>query len=175
VIRSPYARNPYAFELAGEHYRVPFRPAAVWVEAVCGGHTERVLTELMDEETGALIVHQLVSGGLDREAVRRASYALLKDAAPYPWWKTVRLLMQSTTDTVAGHMTLAGADPWSLSVAQWTATVYTLLTRHQDVKGRFKIDAELENPPPGADEDDWMSEAAFAALVANARNAPGQG
>lgn len=174
--KSPYARDPSVFELAGMHYHVPFRPAAVWIRAVCGGHTERVLTELMDEDSAADVLHRLISGELDRDAVRQASYALLKDAAPYPWWKTVRLLIQSTTDSMAGHLTLAGADPWKLPVAQWAATVYTLLTRNLDTKGQFKVDAELETPPAGVSEDGgWMSDAAFAALVENARNAPGQG
>lgn len=174
--RSPYSRTPLYVDLGGLAVEVAYAPAAEWVNAVSSGAGALpLLTMLTDRPTGDRIVHGLIDGRYALREVQEAAYALLTEATPYTWWKSARLLSVARQDDVAGHLTLAGVDLWSVTPAQLVAAVYTLLVKGLDAPKKFRVDAELDNPPPGVVDDAWMSDADFAALVAQARNAPGQG
>jgi hypothetical protein len=154
---------------------VPPAWAAEWIECVLSDlGTSALLVGLTDDSTGETITELLMDGTLPVASVQQGSYDLLAAAAPYKWWKTARLLALSARDDIAGHLTLAGLDPWRLTVAQWTAAVYALCTKGADAKAQFKFDAPLDAPPPGVVDDAWMSEDDFAAMVTQARNMPGQ-
>lgn len=173
--RSPYSRDPLQIEVAGRPIEVPYAPAAVWIDALLtGSGTSALLVALTDEETGDRILSALLDGELSPAEVQQGSYDLLGVAAPFTWWKTVRLLSTAGRDDLAGHLVLSGVDPWQRSTAEVVCAVYTLLTKNSDASGRFKIDAQIDDPPPGIVDDQWMSEDDFAAMVAAARNSPGQ-
>lgn len=171
---SPYDREPLWVVVAGQHHRVP-REAAPWIPCVLSptGVTALVVG-LTEDHWGEWVLSGIASGAVPVEEVRDTAYGLLAGASPYKWWKTARLLALSSRDDIAGHLTLAGLDPWNLTVAQWVTAVYALLTKGADAKGKFKIDAPLDDPPAGVVDDEWMSDEAFAAMVAQARNSPGQ-
>lgn len=171
---SPYDREQLWVVVAGQHRRVP-REAAPWISCVLAptGVTSLVVG-LGDDRWGEWMLSGIADGTVPLEEVRDAAYELLGTASPYKWWKTARLLALSSRDDIAGHLTLAGLDPWNLTVAQWVTAVYALLTKNADAKAKFKIDAPLDDPPAGVVDDEWMSEEAFAAMVAQARNSPGQ-
>jgi hypothetical protein len=151
------------------------RTAAPWIRCVLAptGVTALVIG-LHDDEWGTWVLSGIASGAVSMDDVKQTAYDLLGDVSPYKWWKTARLLALSSRDDIAGHLTLSGLSPWNLTVAQWVTAVYALLTKGADVKAKFKIDAPLDDPPAGIVDDEWMSDAAFAAMVAQARNAPGQ-
>lgn len=173
--RSPYTRAPLTVTVGGRwDLHVPASWAAEWIECVLSNvGTSALLVGLAEEPDGERVMGDLIGGRLTVEQVQQASYDLLAAAAPYKWWKTARLLALSSREDIAGHLTLAGLDPWRLTVAQWVTAVYALCTKGADAKARFKFDAPLDDPPPGI-VDEWMAEDDFAAMVAAARNAPGQ-
>jgi len=173
--RSPYSRDPLYISVAGREIQVPYAPAAVWIDALlAGGGTTALLVALTDEETGDRVLSGLLEGDVELSAVQQGSYDLLAAAAPYRWWKTAKLLSAAGRDDLTGHLLLSGVDPWQRSAAEIACTVYALLTKGADQKNRFKIDAEIDDPPPGIVDDEWMSEDDFTAMVDAARNAPGQ-
>jgi hypothetical protein len=93
-------------------------------------------------------------------------------AAPYKWWKTLRLAVLTTRPEILGQLTLAGMDPYTLSLSQWVSATYVLVTRNSDAKDRFKTDVAFDDPPPGIVDDEWMSEDDFNAMVASTRMVP---
>jgi hypothetical protein len=173
-VSNPYAREPLGVLLGGTHVRVPWVPADRWIECTTSSAgLLGILTGLTDDETGDRIIDRVLSGEIGPEAVAAAAYDLMGQAAPYRWWKTARLLALSTRDDIAGHLTLEGLDPHSLTVAQWCAAVYVLVTRTGDRQEKFKTDVVFDDPPPGV-TDNAMDDDEFKALIEQARNAPGQ-
>lgn len=172
---NPYARDPLGIDLKGLHVRVDWAPADRWIECTTSSAgLIGILTGLTDDETGDRLVERVLGGTVSPEEVATAAYDLIGQAVPYRWWKTVRLLALSTRDDIAGHLTLEGVDPRTLTVAQWCAAVYVLVTRNADGKDRFKVDVAFDDPPPGVVDNDWMNEADFNDMVAQARSVPGQ-
>ena len=172
---NPYARDPLGVDLKGLHVRVDWAPADRWIECTTSSAgLIGILTGLTDEETGDRLVERVLDGAVSPEEVASAAYGLIGQAVPYRWWKTVRLLALSTRDDIAGHLTLEGVDPRRLTVAQWCAAVYVLVTRNADGKERFKVDVAFDDPPAGVVDNDWMNEEDFNAMVAQARSVPGQ-
>lgn len=171
---NPYARDPLGVQLKGLHVRVDWAPASRWIECTTSSAgLLGVLTGLTDDETGDRIVDRVLGGEISPEEVAAAAYDLIGQATSYRWWKTARLLALSTRDDIAGHLTLEGIDPRSLTVAQWCAAVYVLVTRTGDRQEKFKTDVVFDDPPPGVD-DHAMDDSEFQALIEQARNAPGQ-
>lgn len=169
----PYARTAVSTPLGGREIVAPWAPADRWVSCVVLSPLS-ILSGLTSDADGSFVVDQVLEGVITPEQVSQAAYALLEDAVPYRWWKTVRLLSLSTRDDIAGHLTLAGLDPRNLTVAQWCMAVYTLVTRNSDAKEKFKTDAEFDAPPEGVEVNDWISDDDFNAMVAQARAMPGQ-
>jgi hypothetical protein len=172
-VSDPYARAGLAVELGGRSLAVPYAPADRWVSCVVESPMT-IVVGLTSDRDGTAVVERVIDGVITPEDVSAAAYRLLEEAVPYRWWKTVRLLSLSTRDDIVGHLVLAGADPRSLTVAQWCMTVYTLVTRNCDAKERFKTDVAFDDPPPGVVDDQWMSDDDFSAMVAQARAMPGQ-
>lgn len=172
---NPYARDPLGVDLRGLHVRVDWAPADRWIEcATSSAGLIGILTGLTDESTGDRIVERVLDGAVSPEEVAAAAYDLIGQAVPYRWWKTVRLLALSTRDDIAGHLTLEGVDPRRLTVAQWCAAVYVLVTRSADGKDKFKVDVAFDDPPPGVAENAVASQADFDEMVAQSRALPGQ-
>lgn len=171
---SPYDDSPVSLFVAERHVLIE-RVAAPWISCVLAptGVTALVVG-LKDDEWGGWVLAALSSGLAPVEEVKQAAYDLLAEVSPYKWWKTARLLALSSRDDIAGHLTLAGVNPWDCTVAQWVTAVYALLTKGADAKGKFKIDAPLDDPPAGIIDDTWLSDEDFAAMVAAARTAPGR-
>lgn len=171
---NPYAREPLGVRLGNVHVRVPWVPADRWIECTTSSAgLLGILTGLTDDETGDQIIDRVLGGKISPGEVAAAAYDLISQATPYRWWKTARLLALSTRDDIAGHLTLEGLDPHTLTVAQWCSAVYVLVTRTGDRQERFKTDVVFDDPPPGVD-DRAMDDSEFQALIEQARNAPGQ-
>lgn len=172
--RSPYAREEIFVRVAGTDVQIPYAPAAVWIEALTtDSGTAPLVTVLASQQDSDLILSRVLAGRISWDDVQRASYELLKEASPFKWWKTARLLAAAGRPDFVGLLLTHGVDPWNRSAAEVACVVYSLLTRNTDAKGKFKIDAQVDDPPPGIVDDEWMSESDFAAMVAQARNAPG--
>lgn len=169
----PYAREEQMVRLGDRDVRVPYASADRWISCVTASPVT-ILTGLTDGPTAEAVVWSVVDGDVSPEQVSATAYQLLERVVPYRWWKTVRLLGLSTRDDIVGHLTLSGLDPRDLTVAQWCAAVYTLVTRNADTKERFKVDVEFDAPPPGIVENDWISDDEFKAMVESARAMPGQ-
>lgn len=170
---NPYAREAYTVRLGDLDVRVPWSAADRWVTCVTASPLA-ILAGLAEGPEDLIVVDRLIDGALTLEEVSAAAYKLLEQAVPYRWWKTVRLLSLSTRGDIAGHLTLAGLDPRDLTVAQWCAAVYVLVTRNADTKEKFKTDAEFDAPPPGVVDDQWINDDEFNAMVESARAMPGQ-
>ncbi len=172
---NPYARGNLTTSLGALRVWVPWAPASRWIE--CTTSTAGligVLTGLTDDRTADAVIERVMDGEVSPREVSEAAYDLIGQAAPYKWWKTVRLLSLSTRDDIVGHLTLEGVNPRVLTVGQWAAAVYVLVTRNTDGSERFKTDVAFDDPPPGIVDDQWMDESDFNAMVANARAMPGQ-
>jgi hypothetical protein len=116
----------------------------------------------------------LAVGNLTQDDVFQTSYKLLEECTGRRWWQAARILLTGEAPDFLGRATLAGMDPWNLTVGQWCSGLYALLTQNLDEPGRFKVDAQLSMPPAGVDDDDWADDD-FDQMVASARNMPGMG
>jgi len=166
---SPFSREPLSITVAGTRFTVPYRPAAVWVDAIdnprslaarlAGPGDREILADLVIDVPGA------------RAELERESLRILGEAAGRSWWEAGRLLNTSVQPEVLGRLVLSGVDAWTRSVGEWCAAVYALCVKGQDEKGRIRFDFTLSVPPPGY-EDAWddgtsdqESTAAFLASV----------
>lgn len=86
--------------------------------------------------------------------VRAESLRILGDATGRKWFEAGRLIKTSLGSEALGRLTLAGADPWSLSIGQWCAATYALCVKGLDEKARLRLDFSLAVPPVGF-EDEW--------------------
>lgn len=171
---SPYANGDVTVYV-GDRVLTVSRVAAPWVECVMSPvGPSALLAGLPAHDAGAWVLQDMVTGVVTPRDVSEAAYALLGAVSPFSWWKTARLLALSSRPDICGRLSLERVDPWSLTVAQWVCAVYALITRGLDETARFKINAPLDDPPAGVVDDNWMSDAEFAAMVAQSRNAPGQ-
>lgn len=174
MAREPgYSREPIRLGVGRRSYSVPFRPAAEWVEAVAAaeGGPAGVLLAVVDQPTQSEIYESLLTGSLSSEELAQAAYDVLSEASPFKWWETCRLLYASRQRQVMGRLALAGLDPWSMPVGVWCTAVYACMTENADDVGKFKFDAQLNNPPDGVEDDDWGDD--FETMVAQARQMPG--
>lgn len=173
--RSPFSDSPITVQMGEYTTVVPHRNAAEWVDAVHIGHGPDSVAVLLSRETTREILYDaLAVGDITREEMADASHNLISQAVDgYQWWKTARLLLLSATPGALGHTVVRGMDPWTLTVTQWCAGVYTIFTENADEKAKGRFDASLEARPPGVEDDgDWGADA-FDAMVNAARSMPG--
>jgi hypothetical protein len=174
MTRSAYDRRPIHVPFPGMRLRIPYRAAEEWANAVhrsAGVHD--LLSPLMDDAQRSRVTRALALGTATLDDVAKALYAALEEAVPeYSWWRTWRLLDASATVTVAGRMALKGCDPSRLTVATWCGAVYVLMATGLDDRKRFQLDAALDAPPPGMDDDGWGA-VSFDEMVSSARSTPG--
>ena len=149
----PLRRGPVAITVAGTRFLIPYRPAAVWAEAL-GHHLGSLAAALADPEDRDEMAELLMENPHARADLERESLRILGEAAGRNWWEAGRLVNTSTGSEVLGRMVLAGVDPWARTVGEWCAAVYALCVKGQDEKGRVKFDFTLSVPPPGY-EDAW--------------------
>ncbi|MFJ9029818.1 hypothetical protein ACIRQP_15045 [Streptomyces sp. NPDC102274] len=171
----PYAaisRSPATVTVAGHLVTIPHRPAGAWLAALADARPSLALMRVADGPSRAWLIGQLAAGDLPWDIAAQGSYDALTAAGGRPWWETHRLLSLSVEPSTLGHLVLAGLDPWARSTGEWTAAVYTLLTRHAKPEEVFKFDSQLGAPPPGF-EDHWDDDTDFEAMAAAARNMPG--
>src|SRR5512139_2795327 len=148
------ARAPLTVHVAGTPLSIPYRPAAVWAQAL--NETDRcpVVATLADDTGRALLADLIIDHPQAVDDLRRESLRILGEAANRKWWETGRLLSVSVTPEVLGRLVLAGVDPWSRSLGEWCAAVYALCVKGADDKKRLRFDFSLSVPPPGH-EDEW--------------------
>lgn len=173
---SPFYRGSLPVSVAGYRFTVPYKHAADWTMAMDEGNGPYdCLLPLLDWRDRDSLLDGLATGAIAADDLHAASHRLADECAPYRWWETYRLLMVATRPTVLGRTVAAGMNPYNLTLAQWTAGVFWLLTEHLDAPGRFKFEAQLADPPAGIDDgDDWAYQD-FEQMVAQARAMPGQG
>lgn len=175
MTRSPYSRAPLSVFVGGIAIVVPYRTAADWVDAAEDNRLPIVALEWAGDGRQELLT-ALARGTVDRDAVQEASRSLLLEAVPRPdrsWWISSRLLSLSARADVAGHLTLEGVDPHTITPAQLCSAVYTLFTRGMDAKDKYKFEAPLSAPPPGIEDDVEWGQMTVEEMAAQARSTPG--
>jgi hypothetical protein len=164
---APLLRSPLTVRISGQELQVPYQPAAVWAQGL--DRLEFLVSLLADSETRDRIIDLRINDSRVRGDLERESLRILGEQTGMRWWEAGRLISTSVSPEVLGHLTLAGVDPWSVSVGQWCAAVYAVCTKDTDREGRTKFDFLLSIPPPGY-EDQWDDgfdlEAAEAAYLA---------
>ena len=112
---------------------------------------------------------RLATGELVVKDVERATFAVLEELTGHHWWWAYRVAHMGTTDAFLGELLLSAVRAHEVSLGQWCAAVYRIITRHADAKERIKIDFELDTPPEGYEEawDDDVDY--FRAMVEGAR------
>lgn len=168
-----YATGAIVEDIGGVRVGIPYQPAAEWVEACAeaddiGG----ILLHLATRSSVERLTEAMVNADITTDDIAKGAGAVLERVSPYRWWVTYRLFILSRQAAVMGRVVLAGLDPWKLSPAMWATGLYTLLTENASETERFKFDAHLETPPPGADDDGWGADD-FESMVASARSMPG--
>lgn len=159
------SRQPVSLTVAGHPLTIPWHPAADWIEVI-RQDPGRLVPELA-EDSGDLVI-AMALGEVPWSAVQEASQQLLGDETGDKWWTVLKLVYSSAQGGVLGELTLSGVDPARVSLGQWCAAVYRVLTRNAEDKDRLRIDFELELPPPGY-EDAWDDGNDYEAMVALAR------
>lgn len=146
------ARAPVPVTIGGREFQLPYRPAAEWAAGM--ERLDFLVAHLADVDVRDALVDLRIGQPSVRGELRTESLRILGEQTGRKWWEAGRLLTTSASPEVLGHLTLAGVDPWTVSVGQWCAAVYALCTKHADEKGRMKFDFQLAVPPPGY-EDEW--------------------
>ena len=139
---------------------VPYQVASSWLEPVLGDPV--ALPGLLGDDRAA-VVRGLVTGVVTGAQLGVAGRNLIEQASGMRWWKATALVATSCGTEVLGELTLCGVDPDRVSLGQWCAATYRVLTRNADAKAKGKIDFELELPPPGF-EDSWDDGNDFALM-----------
>lgn len=166
------SRGPAYARVGGHELIVPWHPARDWLEAI--RHDHRGLVLRLAEDAGDLVAG-LADLSVPLSDVEKGSVQLLEEETGRRWWIALKLAYSSAGESVLGELTLSGVDPGQVSIGQWCAAVYRVLTRNCDAKERMKLDFELELPPPGYEDswDDGNDWSDFNALVAMARENEG--
>lgn len=159
------SREPVTLTVAGHALTFPWHPAADWIEVI--RHDPGRLVAELAEDSGDLVI-ALATGAVSWQAVQEASQKLLGDETGDKWWTVLKLVYSSAQGGVLGELTLSGVDPARVSLGQWCAAVYRVLTRNAEDKDRLRIDFELELPPPGY-EDAWDDGNSYDEMVKLAR------
>ena len=168
------SRDPITVHVGLRTVIVPYAPAARWSGAVTGPQgIGGTLMRLTDDAMVAAIRQGLMHGDLTADDLFTASHDLIKAATGRSWWASARLLGLGNDPRCLGHMVLAGVDPWSLTVGQWCAAVYTLYTRDRKPDDVFKFDV-LVNAAPAGEVDEWGDDD-YETMVQAARSLPGMG
>lgn len=161
----PLTRHSTSLTVCGIELVVPWRPALVWIEGV-RQDPGRLVADLAEDASELAIA--LASREVSWSEVQEASRQLLADETGDKWWTVLKLIYSSTQGSVLGELTLCGVDPARVSLAQWCAATYRVLTRNAEDKDKMRIDFELELPPPGYEES-WDDGNDYEAMVAMAR------
>lgn len=159
------SREPVTLDVDGLELTVPWRPALDWIQVLSRSHIH--VAPALAEDAGE-VARGLAEGTVSLPSVEAASHQLMEDETGYRWWTALKLVYSSASGGVLGELTLSGVDPSRVSLGQWCAAVYRILTRNADEKERMQLEFELELPPPGY-EDAWDDGNDFNALVALAR------
>lgn len=157
------SRDPVPVNICGYEFLLPWQPAAVWAQLL--DQTSVLAVRLADEEDRDRMAEAVLEtpGGID--ALHSESLRLLMEQTGRRWWEGARLLATSVAPDILGRLTLAGVDPWTVSVGQWCAATYALCTKDADEKGRLRFDFSLSIPPEGF-EDEWDDGADDAEQIA---------
>ena len=159
------SREALSLTVAGYPLTIPWHPAIDWIEVI-RHDPGRLVAELA--ENGSELVIAMALGEVPWRTVQEASQQLLSDETGDKWWTVLKLVYSSAQGGVLGELTLSGIDPARVSLGQWCAAVYRVLTRNAEDKDKLRIDFELEMPPPGY-EDAWDDGNSYEAMVALAR------
>lgn len=163
--RAAITGPPRSFLLDGETYRLRRRGwAALLLWLPMEAWRDHLLWELMPRADGAALDARLFDEDdpLDLFDVRTVAERVVSAACGRPWWVAQRLLATAADRWVEvdGALRLRGIDLAVLCAASPPAAcnaVYMLLVEAMDEKGRVKLDAELEVPPPGAAGPDALA------------------
>lgn len=159
------SREPARVTVHGQELTLRWRPALDWI------HTIRRSIDLVSlalaEDPDDLVLG-LVTGEVPLREVQAASHELIEAETGQRWWSALKLVHSSCEASVLGELTLNGVDPSRVSLGQWCAATYRVLTRNAEAKDKLKIDFELELPPPGYEES-WDDGNDYEAMVALAR------
>ena len=159
------SREPLSLTVAGYPLVFPWHPALDWIEVI--RHDPGRLAAELAEDSGDLVI-AMALGDVAWRTVEAASHELLSAETGDKWWTVLKLVYSSAQGGVLGELTLSGVDPARVSLGQWCAAVYRVLTRNAEDKDRLRIDFELELPPPGY-EDAWDDGNDYDSMVALAR------
>lgn len=159
------SREPSRVTVHGVELRLSWHPALDWIEAVRMG-TDSVVLSLADNAEELVVA--LALGEVPLREVSEASHRLLEEETGRKWWVALKLLVSSCGGEILGELTLSGVDPARVSLGQWCAATYRVLTRNAEPRDKMKLDFELELPPSGYEEA-WDDGNDFEAMVALAR------
>lgn len=146
------SRDPSTVRIGGREFLIPWQPAAVWIKHL--DYNQVVAVRLVDPQERDVMAEAVLESPDGLEQLWAESRRVLSEQTGRKWWEGLRLLATSVSPEVLGHLTLAGVDPWKVSLGQWCAATYTLCVRDADAKGRLKFDFSLSIPPEGF-EDEW--------------------
>jgi hypothetical protein len=176
VLRRPFSRSPLPFTLGGRLYEVPYRSAADWLEVLEVTPVDGLFLAALDSEQRWRVQDAMLDGEVRVRDLSPASYSLLAQITGYGrWWIGYRLAVAAFSPTLLGQLTLAGVRPQDVTLVQWCAATYAILTRHASAEDRFKLDAQLDVPLAGNDPGEAWDDMGMSAedLEAMARELPG--
>jgi hypothetical protein len=159
------SRAPLTVSVGGHTFTLPWQPAAEW--ALNLERLPVLVSRLAPQDVRDEMAQLLMTDPSAMDGLRAESYRILAEQTGRKWWEGGRLLATSGAPDILGRLTLAGVDPWSVSVGQWCAATYALCVKGADDKGRMKFDFSLSIPPEGF-EDEWDDGADDAEQIAAA-------
>lgn len=163
---SALSRDPFPVTLAGVTFLIPWRPAAEW--ALLSQRMDLLAVRLADPADRDEMAQLAIASRDTAEEVTRESFRILGEQTGQSfWWAGARLIATSGSPETLGRLTLAGVDPWRVSVGQWCSATYALCTQNADEKSRLRFDFQLSIPPQGF-EDEWDDDGDDADQIAAA-------
>lgn len=159
--------------LGGRLYESPYRSAGAWLEILEVTPLDSLTLAALDSEDRWDVQDKMLDGEIRAPELATSAQALLKQITGYErWWIGYRLAVAAMDPAILGPLILAGLRSDDVTLPQWCAATYALLTRNASSEDKFKVDAHLDVPLAGVDpgtawDDMGMSAAEMRAMADN--------
>lgn len=140
--------------VGGRRVRIPPRPAADWLLVAWHGGGVKYLLELGEPDDIDWLAAALLEDEMDYDAAVAAGRDALEAASGWRWWIAENLMLGAgaTWPQTGGELLLRGVRAQVVTLGEFLAATYAVLTRNHKPEDVNTFDQKLVNPPAGAGE-----------------------
>lgn len=148
--------------IGGMEYRMPGRPAAVWLRTILADEYNLILPAWLEPTDSALLMSRLMDDEFTTRELDDAVMDVITIAAGRPWWWALQLIMYASSDVhhwsrINGRLVLAGLNLNKISLSAWVDAVYAIFVERIEPGEEYdKFKTQIDTPPTAdlLDEDE---------------------